>query len=182
MPRDLIYQYVKEFTAGRIASGFSHCHRVYHLARELSDNYDDDVLYAACYLHDTDISENGPTNSAEKAEHILQEIGFRADKINSVVECIKTHWPTGEKPVLIEAQLLHDANLIDSLGAIGVIRLALGSSYWYQYKTLKQVLDLIKEFRDKSNMLILPKSKALAKEKIQFMDLIIKELEAEKNL
>jgi uncharacterized protein len=182
MPRDLIYQYAKEFSAGRIASGFSHCHRVYHLARELSESYDDDILYAACYLHDTDVSEEGHLRSAEKAEHILQEIGFSADKINAVVEAIKTHWPDEKKPVTAEAILLHDANLIDSLGAIGVVRLSIGATYWYQYKTLKQVLNLIKEFREKADMLILPKSKELAKEKIRFMDMIIKELEDEEHL
>ena len=182
MPRDLIYQYAKEFTAGRIASGFSHCHRVYHLARELSGSYDDDILYAACYLHDLDISEDGSAVSAEKAEHILQEIGFHATKINFVVEAIKTHWPDGKRPEIPEAILLHDANLIDSLGAIGVIRLAIGASYWYQYKTLKQVLDLIKEFREKARLLILPKSKELAEIKIKFMDSIIKELEEEEHL
>jgi HD superfamily phosphodiesterase len=182
MPRDLIYQYAKEFTAGRIASGFSHCHRVYHLARELSENYDDDILYAACYLHDTDISEDGHIKSAEKAEQILQEIGFSANKIEKVVESIKTHWPDNKKPELLEAQLLHDANLIDSLGAIGVIRLSIGATYWYHYKTLKQVLNLIKEYRDKAGLLLLPRSKEMAKEKIKFMDLIIKELEEEENL
>jgi HD superfamily phosphodiesterase len=182
MPRDLIYRYVKEFTAGRLASGFSHCHRVYHLAREIEiEDYDDDILYAACYLHDTIVGPEGHLKSAEKAEHILQEIGFPADKINPVVECIKAHWP-GEKPNTREAQLLHDANLIDSLGAIGIVRLSAGAFLWYQLNSLKDVLKLLKDYREKANLLIFPKSKELAKEKIKFMDMIIKELEDEEHL
>jgi HD superfamily phosphodiesterase len=182
MSRDLIYRYVKEFTAGRLASGFSHCHRVYHLARGLGvKEYDDDILYAACYLHDTILGTDGYIKSAEKAEHILQEVGFNVDKINSVVECIKAHWP-GNNPQSKEGQLLHDANLIDSLGAIGVVRLSAGSFLWYQYSSLKEVLDLIKDYRDKSKFLIFQKSKELAKEKIKFMDVLIKELETEEHL
>jgi len=182
MPKDLIYRYVKEFTAGRLASGFSHCHRVYHLAKELDvEDYDDDILHAACYLHDTVVGQDGHLQSAEKAEHILQEVGFKANKIDSVVECIKTHWH-GLKPTQTEAKLLHDANLIDSLGAIGVVRLSAGAFLWHQYSSLKQILAMIIEYKDKANLLIYPKSKELAKEKVKFMEVLIKELEAEEHL
>ena len=89
MSKELIYQYVKQFTAGRIASGFSHSHRVYHIARELGvDNYDEEILHAACYLHDTVIGYDSHTKSAEKAEQILREVGFPATKIDQVVEAI----------------------------------------------------------------------------------------------
>ena len=182
MPKELIYQYVKEFTAGRVASGFSHCHRVYHLARELGvDGYDDEILYAACYLHDTVVGFDGHLKSAEKAEQILHEIGYSATKIGSVIDAIKSHWP-GENPQSTEAKLLHDANLIDSLGAIGIVRLSIGASFWYQYKTLKEVLDLIKDYRKKAQLLIYPKSKEISKIKIQFMDQLIEEMDKEEHL
>jgi len=129
MPRNMIYQYVKDLTAGRLASGFNHCTRVYHLARELDvADYDDDILYAACYLHDLVVGEDGYKKSAERAEQILHEVGFPASKISPVVEAILTHWP-GENPQTIEAKLLHDANLLDSLGAIGVVRLSIGAFF-----------------------------------------------------
>ncbi|OHD40295.1 MAG: hypothetical protein A2086_03675 [Spirochaetes bacterium GWD1_27_9] len=182
MPRDLIYQYAKEFTAGRIASGFSHCSRVYHLARELDvQGYDDDILYASSFLHDIVVGVDSHVKSAEKAEQILHEVGFPPEKINKVIDCIKSHWP-GENPQSVEAKILHDANLIDSLGAIGVVRLSIGASFWYQYKTLKDVLDLIKDYKNKASLLIFPKSKEIAKEKIKFMDTVIQELEAEEHL
>ena len=55
--RKLIVQYVKDLTAGRLASGFEHSYRVYHLAREIGEGepYDDDVLHAACFLHNVEI-------------------------------------------------------------------------------------------------------------------------------
>ncbi|HOJ64332.1 MAG TPA: HD domain-containing protein [Spirochaetota bacterium] len=182
MPRNMIYQYVKDLMAGRLASGFNHCTRIYHLARELDvDNYDDDILYAACYLHDIVIGENSHKLSAEKAEQILHEVGFPANKISAVKEAILTHWP-GENPETIEAKLLHDANLLDSLGAIGVVRLSIGAFFWYHYKTLRDVLDLIKDYRNKAKELIFPRARELAEKKIKFMDELIFELEAEEHL
>lgn len=182
MPRNMIYQYVKDMTAGRLASGFNHCTRVYHLARELDvDNYDDDILYASCYLHDIIIGENGYKLSAEKAEQILHEVGFPPNKIYNVREAIATHWP-GENPQILEAKLLHDANLLDSLGAIGVVRLSIGSFLWYHYKSLREVLNLLKEYRELGKRLIFPRSKELATKKLKFMDETIFELEAEEHL
>lgn len=182
MPRNMIYQYVKDFTSGRIASGFGHCYRVYHLARELDvTDYDDEVLYAACFLHDIVLGENGHVKSGDKAEQVLHEVGFPPSKISSVVEAIKSHWP-GCTPLSVEAKLLHDANLLDSLGAIGIVRLSIGAFFWYHYKNLNEVLDLIKDYRAKSDLLIYPKSKELSVIKVKFMDQLIDELDKEENL
>lgn len=184
MPRNMIHQYVKDLTGDRLASGYGHCYRVYHLARELEQEYDDDILYAACFLHDIVTGSNDDKmyeESANKAEQLLHEVGFPAEKINSVRECIMTHFP-GKNPKLREAQLLHDANLIDSLGAIGVMRLSIGAFFWYHYKSLKQVVELIKDFRNKAQYLIFPKSKELAKTKIEFMDKLLEEVEEEEHL
>jgi HD superfamily phosphodiesterase len=184
MARNMIHQYVKNLTSDRMVSGYSHCYRVYHMARELDTKYDDDVLYAACFLHDVVAGSDDLeiiSQSADKAEQLLHEVGFPPEKISLVLECIKSHWP-GQNPTIKEAQLLHDANLLDSLGAIGVLRLSIGSFFWYHHKTLKQVLELIKSFREKSKYLILPKAQKMAKIKIDFMDDCIKELEKEEHL
>jgi len=127
------------------------------------------------------VGTDGHLRSAEKAEQILHEVGFPATKISAVVDAIKSHWP-GQNPQSVEAKLLHDANLIDSLGAIGVVRLSIGASFWYQYKTLNEVLNLIKDYRNKAGSLIYPKSKEIAKIKIQFMDQLIEEMDKEEHL
>ncbi len=184
MSRNMIHQYVKDLTGDRLASGYGHCYRVYHLARELEVDYDDDVLYASCFLHDIITGDDDIgiiKKSADKAEQLLHEVGFPAEKINTVVECIKTHWP-GQNPKIKEAQILHDANLLDSLGAIGVVRLSIGAFFWHHLKNLRQVLDLIKSFKNKSKYLIFPKSKELAKTKVDFMDQLIDEMDKEQHL
>ncbi len=185
MARNLIHQYVKDLTNDRLASGYGHCYRVYHLARELDvDNYDDDILYAACFLHDIATGKDDKLlyeESAEKAEQLMHEVGFPPEKINIVCECIKTHL-TENNPTILEAQMLHDANLLDSLGAIGIVRLSIGAFFWYNLKNLKDVLELIKTFREKAKKLIFPKAKKLSKIKIEFMDKVIEELDKEQHL
>lgn len=183
MPRNMIHQYVKDLTSDRIASGYNHCYRVYHLAKELDDNYDDDILFAACFLHDL-CGGSIPQrflDSAIKAEQLLHEVGFAPEKINSVVESIKTHYPGGN-PQLKEAKMLHDANLLDNLGAIGVIRLSIGGFLWYNLKNLSDIVNLMKEFRNKAEELYFPKARQLAKIKIKFMDALFEELKKEEKL
>ena len=71
--KKLIQQYAKDLTAGRLASGYEHSFRVYHLSREIGDDmeYEDDILHASCFLHDIQMALGHPQSSAEKARAIL---------------------------------------------------------------------------------------------------------------
>jgi uncharacterized protein len=167
--RKLIQQYAKDLTSGRLGSGYEHSFRVYHLAREIGEEvaYDDDVLHAACFLHDIEMSVGHPKSSAERAEAILHETGFVPDKISLVCDAILTHMPEAS-PTSVEARLLYDANLLDSIGAVGFARLSVGAFIWHHFKTMKEILDYISRelsFTEKFNF---EKSRELAKEKIAF--------------
>lgn len=90
---------------------------------------DDDVLFAAAYLHDwgglKPFAVEGAAHeqrSVELAEPFLREAGFPMEKWPGVREAILAHVPAGQ-PVSPEAIFLHDADLIDFLGAEGVARL-----------------------------------------------------------
>lgn len=115
------------------AWGFSHCQRDYALARALaaSDHVvlDDDVLYAAAYLHDMaafppwandqlDHSDIG----ADQVDSLLKDTGFPMSKIDGVRGAIRTHMFYRD-PQQPEALYLHDADALDWLGAIGVARI-----------------------------------------------------------
>lgn len=126
--RDLAVQHFKN-----PAWGYSHSQRDYALARELAaaDNVtlDDDVLFAAAYLHDMAAF---PPWENEKLDHsdvaadivhtILKGTAFPMAKIDAVRGAIRTHMfyrdPSGP-----EALYLHDADALDWLGAIGVARI-----------------------------------------------------------
>ena len=114
------------------AWGLSHSMRDYALAKELAaaDNVavDDDVLYAAAYLHDVaafaPFRKSGVDHQDEAArivESMLAGTGFPMAKIEAVRGAIRTHM-YGRDPVGPEAIYLHDADALDWLGAIGVAR------------------------------------------------------------
>ncbi len=115
------------------AWGYSHCMRDYALARELAAadhvTFDDDVLYAAAYLHDMAAF---PPWEKEKLDHsdvagdivdtVLTGTGFPTAKIDAVRGAIRTHMYYRD-PAGPEALYLHDADALDWLGAIGVARI-----------------------------------------------------------
>lgn len=126
---------VREFAAQHFrnpAWGYSHCIRDYDLARELAAEdhvaLDDDVLYAAAYLHDIAAF---PPWEKERVDHadegarivdtVLKGTGFPMSKIEAVRAAIRTHM-FDRKPVGPESSYLHDADALDWLGAIGVAR------------------------------------------------------------
>ncbi len=181
--RKLIQQYAKDLTAGRLASGFDHSSRVYHLTREIGEGltYDDDVLHAACFLHDVEMSVGHPKSSADKAEAILHETGFTPDKIPHVVEAILNHMPNG-RPESVEAKLLFDANLLDSIGAVGFARLAVGAFIWYHFKTMQEILDYVKRELSFTEKFHFDKSRQLSRDKIEFTKAAVEQFARELHL
>lgn len=115
------------------AWGYSHSMRDYLLARELATTdhvtLDDDVLFAAAFLHD--MAAYPPwakpdVDHADEAARIveteLQGTGFPMNKLDAVRGAIRTHM-FDRDPVGPEALYLHDADGLDWLGAIGVARI-----------------------------------------------------------
>ena len=128
---------VRQFAAQHFknpAWGYSHSVRDYELAKTLAaaDHValDDDVLFAAAYLHDMaafapwDREKEGIDHADEGArvvDTVLKNTGFPAAKIDAVRNAIRTHM-FDRKPVGPEAVYLHDADALDWLGVIGVAR------------------------------------------------------------
>jgi uncharacterized protein len=187
--RKLIQQYAKDLTAGRLASGYEHSYRIYQLARKIGEGmeYDDEVLHAACFLHDIEMSSGHPRSSAEKARSILGETGFAPGNIETVYQAILYHMPgeQGEVPQeepSIEGKLLHDANLLETLGAIGLIRLSIGSFLWHHLKTMGEVIELLERWRGYAETFYFPKARRLAEKRIAFLDQAISRFEEELSL
>lgn len=132
--REAIANYIR--TQARPPDKFSHQPRLYHLAKRLAEGqpYDDDVLYAAAWLHDLGVfvghrpedpvalaAWDNVSYAVKAAPKLLQQLGFPAAKIAATVEAIRTHLPSG-KPTTFEGALLRDADLLEQLGAIGALR------------------------------------------------------------
>jgi uncharacterized protein len=114
------------------AWGLSHSVRDYELAKELAAadqvTLDDDVLYAAAYLHDAaafapfrSSFADHQDEAARLVESLLADTGFPMSKIEAVRGVIRTHMYERD-PVGPEAIYLHDADALDWLGAIGAAR------------------------------------------------------------
>jgi uncharacterized protein len=128
-------QTVRAFAASNFknpAWGRSHSMRDYELANQLaaSDHVvlDDDVLFAAAYLHDMAAFKpwevEGKDHSdvgANTIDSVLKGTSFPAGKFEAVRSAIRTHMYY-RTPVGPEATYLHDADALDWLGAIGIAR------------------------------------------------------------
>jgi len=178
--KNVIQQYAKDLTAGRLASGYEHSYRTYHLARQVGEDtdYDDQILHAACFLHDIERMVDHPRGSAEKARAILTETGFPAGKVTAVADAIVSHLPGGD-PQSVEARLLHDADLLDSIGAVGFARLSIGAFFWHHYRSLEQIIGMVEAELANAEDFIYPKARELARDKKAFLCKAIDQLKKE---
>lgn len=114
--------------------GVSHTRRVYRLCQKLADeSTDEEVLLTAAILHDIAREEEnnddiGITDhallGAEKAENILEKMGYDDRTIEEVKHCIVTHrFRSEEEPETKEAKILSDADKLDAVGAVGIARM-----------------------------------------------------------
>ena len=115
---------------------FSHQPRLYQLAKRLVEDqtYDDDVLFAAAWLHDLGVfighRPEDPSALAawdhiayanRQAPGVLRQLGFPEGKIAAVLDVIRTHLPSST-PTTFEGTLLRDADILEQLGAIAILR------------------------------------------------------------
>jgi uncharacterized protein len=90
---------------------------------------DADVLFAACMLHDMAAfpayqakGEHGDV-AARESEAILRDAGFPMAKFAAVQQAMRGHMYYSDPGTETEAILLHDADSLDFLGAIGAVRM-----------------------------------------------------------
>jgi uncharacterized protein len=158
------------------AHDIDHIMRVYNLAMTIAKteaNVDLDVLRAGALLHDIGGAKeaNDPSGKtdhaiigAEMARPILESLGFSNDKIKHVQECILAHrYRTNNRPETIEAKIVHDADKLETVGAIGIARAFswIGKHRAKIYKKVDNIEDYAREnlTEGKINGRIMDKSK-----------------------
>ena len=115
---------------------FGHQPRLVALTESVGEGlrYDRDVVIAAAWLHDIGVFVgHRPEDPAELsrwdhvayacslAPRILREAGFPEEKIPAVLDAIREHRPQDE-PRTTEAAILRDADILEQLGAVGILR------------------------------------------------------------
>jgi len=128
-------EHVANFTAklyGQFTDG--HNRRDYVWAKKLAAidhvTLDDDVIFAAAYLHDVGSvegwaepkQEHGDT-AASKLDKMLEGTDFPKAKMDRVREAMRTHMFYREAGPSPEARYLHDADALDNVGTVGIAAL-----------------------------------------------------------
>jgi uncharacterized protein len=116
------------------AHDWAHIGRVAATARKLCDGLDVSVecVLAGVYCHDLvnlpkdhPDRKNASTLAAKEAEPLLTQAGFTAGEAGIIQRAIIEHsFSKGLKPSCIEAAIVQDADRLDALGAIGILRCA----------------------------------------------------------
>ncbi|MGB7876266.1 MAG: HD domain-containing protein [Anaerolineales bacterium] len=154
--------------------GINHTRRLLHLVDHIGEGlqYDQDVVWLAAHLHDWGAykpwDQDGVDHvqrSLEVVETFLTEQGFPAAVKSKVLECIREHHK-GQSDMSIEAILLRDADVLDFLGVVGVLR-----DFSKNPGDLRKGYETTKKRRERlPKTLYLEKSKELAQARIRQMD------------
>lgn len=186
------------------AHDWAHVGRVAKAAQELASDQavDLECVLAGVYCHDLvnlpkdhPDRKNASTLSAIKAHTLLEVSGFNEQEIETIKKCIIEHsFSKGLKPSCLEAEIVQDADRLDALGAIGILRCAavnaqMKSTFYDPFDPLAES----RELDDKRYMLDhyfvklfkLPelmntaKARELAYKRVEFMKEFIKQLMSE---
>ncbi|GJM11806.1 MAG: phosphohydrolase [Pseudohongiella sp.] len=131
--KQTVYDFVSE-NQQHTAWGLEHSERDYLLALELARQeglkIDLDILFAAAFLHDMGTfepySERGSDHSqvaADSMAEILEATSFPMEKLPLVQGAALAHMYYSTVPDEPHAQLLHDADTLNFLGAVGITRI-----------------------------------------------------------
>jgi uncharacterized protein len=112
--------------------GYDHIVRVYRMVERLAiaEGANLRIVRAAALLHDAegpltgDLRTEHQLASAKFAQEILTAEDWDTEDISKVQHCIRAHRfrDDRESPKTIEAKVLFDADKLDAIGAIGVVR------------------------------------------------------------
>jgi uncharacterized protein len=114
------------------AHDFDHVLRVYNIALKLAKNQkvNLEVIKIAVLLHDIGMGKeiknsfcDHAIESAKLAKPFLIKLGLKTKKIQHILDCIESHRYRNEQcPQTLESKIVHDADKIDGIGAVGIAR------------------------------------------------------------
>lgn len=163
--------------------GLNHSKRLLENISEIGEGlqYDHEAVTLAAYLHDWGAytqwmkpEVDHSVRSRQVAEEFLTGNGCENHIKDLVLECIE-YRHTAAAGNSIEAVLLSDADALDFLGVVGILR-----DFSKNSKDLRNAYTSIKSRREKlPERIILEKSRRISHERIEIMDELLKEFEKE---
>ena len=133
-----IYQEVQQrfATFDDPAHGWEHVRRVYELAQRIADEEQADrlIVGSAALLHDIGrlVRRKGTPHallSVEESREILKRYPVDEEQVEVILHAIEAHsFSQGIEPRTLEARVVRDADRLDGLGAIGILRWAISGT------------------------------------------------------
>lgn len=186
------------------AHDWAHIGRVAATARKIAEHHDVNVecVLAGVYCHDLvnlpkdhPDRKNASTLAAKEALPLLREAGFSEEEIQIVTKAIIEHsFSKGLKPSCLEAAIVQDADRLDALGAIGILRCAavntqMKSSFYDPFDPFAESRQLddknfmvdhyfVKLFK-LPELMNTPEAKQMAIQRVNYMQLFLDELKGE---
>jgi HD superfamily phosphodiesterase len=111
---------------GGKAKGNQHLSRVVTIAQFLAEKEEasSEICAAGAWLHDVSLiagNDDNPVRVRAVAEEYLSGLPLNDESKRRIAECVETHEGAGEA-VSLEAKIVHDADALDKMGLLGVIR------------------------------------------------------------
>jgi len=166
------------------ADKFGHQPRLYALAVEIGREmlYDDDILFAAAWMHYLGVFlGHRPQDPEElsrwdhvpytiqRSRELLPSWGFPPEKLDGVAEAILHHQPKDE-PTTVEGTLLRDADILEQLGAVGLLRAIAKVGRDTRYPTFSSVLPVLTQNIDHlANQTRLTQTKVMAQSRVEML-------------
>ncbi len=165
------------------AWGLNHTRRLLQLVATIGQGltYNSEAVWLAAHLHDWGAyapwEQKGVDHalrSKQVAEAFLRERDCPAEMQSLILECIELHHTPGSNRSL-ESILLRDADILDFLGPVGVLR-----DFCKNPRNMRKAYEVTKKRRDTlPAQVYLPQAQAIAIERVQEMDELLKQFEAE---
>lgn len=163
------------------AWGINHTRRLLKLIDLIGagQSYNAAALWVAAHLHDwggygqwAQPGVDHALRSRQVAESFLAERQYPPDEAQLILDCIEFHHSDNSARPL-EVQLLGDADALDFLGVVGVLRDVSKNA-----KNLRQAVDISRKRRAKlPGLLCLAKSKEIAVQRLADMDELVAKFE-----
>jgi uncharacterized protein len=150
------------------AHDYSHIKRIITLCKKIATPETDlGLVIQAAYFH-------GLLDEEQNIRRFLKSLRLKDSHIERIISTVKN--ASSPKPQTLEEKVLHDANILDALGAVGIARGFMKGGYDRQ--TISETLRIGRE-KAIERKVFTPTAKKIAEQRKRFMKKFLKRLEEE---
>jgi uncharacterized protein len=163
--------------------GLNHTRRLLALVSIIGEGltYNSEAVWIAVHLHDwgaypawAEKDVDHAVRSRQVADVFLTQNGCHAELKALVLECIEFHHAGGD-PLSLEAILLREADILDFLGVVGVLR-----DFSKNARDLRKAFSITQgRWKRLPGLLSLPKAKEMAERRVAEMEELLGRFEAD---